>query len=330
MIVSDTKCSEIMKELMISVVVCTYNRADLLSDVLKTLVNQSLNESFYEIIVIDNNSKDNTCKTVKELQRNHHNIRYVLENRQGLSYARNRGWQESNSKYVAYIDDDCKVPEQWLAVAKSVIENISPSVFGGPFYPFYNGRKPKWYKDSYGTHEPGKEARILNGKECVNIYGGNMFFKRTVLKSIGGFDPKFGMSGNKIAYSEETVLLKAISNKMPDQIIYYDPQLFLYHLVKQNKMKLFSIASVYFIHGRYNYYHSENKIVNLNLESNIKLRFLVISAKIITAFAFDFAFSFVRNNRKQYPYIQNYLKEHTFKYLMKLGMTYEKYTQINK
>ena len=89
---------------VISVVVCTYNRADLLASVLQSLCEQTLNCSHYEIIVVDNNSGDNTRAVTEDYCRRYPNVHYYLETSQGLSNARNHGWQVAKSKYVAYLD----------------------------------------------------------------------------------------------------------------------------------------------------------------------------------------------------------------------------------
>jgi hypothetical protein len=77
-------------------------------------------------------------------------------------------------------------------------------------------------------------ARVLANKETV--FGMNMFFRTSLLQSIGGFNSDFGMVGKKIGYSEETVAQLFIQQNMPDEIIYYDPLLYVYHLVATYKM----------------------------------------------------------------------------------------------
>jgi len=242
---------------LISVVICTYNRVDIFVDALKTICNQTLDASFYEVIVVDNNSSDNTAHVTKDFCEQFSNVRYCFESKQGLSHARNRGWREAQGVYVAYIDDDCKVPEQWLGVAKDIIERFSPGVFGGPFYAFYNTHKPMWYKDSYGSHVPFKEEKALNSQESVKIFGGNMFFCRALLEALGGFDVKLGMCGEKIAYCEETALILHISNTMTDELIYYDPRLYVFHLVRKKKMTVRWFVCSWFTIGQYSNYCSD-------------------------------------------------------------------------
>jgi glucosyl-dolichyl phosphate glucuronosyltransferase len=309
---------------LISVVICTYNRVDTLVDALKTICNQTLDTSNYEIIVVDNNSSDNTAHVAKDFCERFSTVRYCLESKQGLSHARNRGWQEAKGEYVAYIDDDCKIPEQFLAVAKSIIERISPVAFGGPGLAFYNSPKPRWYKHSYGSQTPFKEARILKGIEITKIYGMNMFFRRSALQASGGFDPKLGMIGDKMAYYEETAVLLHIAKTMPEEIFYYDPALYVYHLVQEERMSFRWFAKAVISLGRYSVFCNVSDMTpgtgRLVLLRHIILQLLLLLRHFVRGFLF--------RNRTVYVYYQNYLHECTYLHLFKLGKLYAQYQQM--
>ena len=75
-----------------SVIVCTYNRSGLLRRALEALCRQTLASSEYEIIIVDNNSHDDTRVVGEDFRRRFSHIRYCFEVQQGLSHARNRGW----------------------------------------------------------------------------------------------------------------------------------------------------------------------------------------------------------------------------------------------
>lgn len=291
---------------MISVVICTYNRCDLLMQVIKTLVNQKLSSKLYEIIVIDNNSRDNTKDVVNQIisQNPDKSISYVLETKQGLSHARNCGWKEARGEYIAYIDDDCKASEQWLEVAKRIIDQYSPAIFGGPYYAFYSSPKPKWFKDSYGSHTLGNKAHLMGYNEFV--HGGNIFFRKSLLQKIGGFDPKLGMVGSKVAYGEETMLQVYVRNSMPSELIYYDPELYVYHLVRPEKMSLKwnLINKIAEGSDSYRLFQSkETKLYKISMFSLIK----------DIVFLFVDLFGVFFRNKKKYPHFENYLYERIFK-----------------
>lgn len=302
---------------MISIVVCTYNRSALLADLLHTLGEQTLPPADYEIIVVDNNSTDDTHAVVAGLQKRIRNIRYCLESRQGLSHARNHGWQTARGTYVAYMDDDCKAPPHWAAAAQTIAEQVAPAVFGGPHFAFYNTPKPRWFKDSYESHTHGDAARPLTPNEYLN--GMNIVFRKSVLRQIGGFKPELGMSGNKIAYGEETDLVQRIHTTLPDECVYYDPDLFVYHLVRADKMTLRWIIRHHISIGRYAYrvFGADSPFA----APPGQLLWQTIRAPL--ALAGHLVAAFLWRDRKKYSYVQNYLYERAFKRLQALGSLYE-------
>lgn len=305
--------------IMISVVICTFNRAELLNDVLATLSKQTLEPTRYEVIVIDNNSQDNTRDITEGFCRNYPNIRYFFETRQGLSYARNRGCQEAKGKYLAYIDDECKVPEQWLAVAMNVIDRFSPIVFGGPYYSYHKTSIPCWWKEGYGEFRLSDTARSLIPGELLK--GANIFVQRRLIKKVGGFNVNLGMSGTKIDFGEESELQRRIRETMTDGLIYYDPDLYIYHLFRPEKMRWRYQIQSRFVGGR-----NISKIFcddTAHTTSLSRIKLPVYATLTIFIFLASFFIGVLRLNRKRYPYLQNYLYEKTFGYVQTFGLIYE-------
>lgn len=107
---SEVKLERINK---ISVVIATKDRLEALKNYgLKGLLEQDFNDADYEIIIVDNNSKDGTFEYIKSL--NDKKIICVREVKNGASAARNRGVNEASGEIVAFIDDDCLVDNKWL------------------------------------------------------------------------------------------------------------------------------------------------------------------------------------------------------------------------
>jgi glucosyl-dolichyl phosphate glucuronosyltransferase len=297
------------KNELISVVICTYNRADLARQAIASALAQDFPKSEYELLIVDNSSTDLTCAMAQEFCQAYPNIRYVLENKVGLSHARNRGWQEAAGEYVAYIDDDCKVPPTWLLAASKVIEQVHPVAFGGPSYAFYNSQKPAWFKDEYGSHVQGQEMRPLKAREYLD--GMNMFIRADALEQVDGFNPDFGMKGKKIAYGEETDLIYRLREQSEE--IYYAPEVFVYHLVRTEKMSLWINLVMSFSGG---YYYA--KIPKQSQRSNFIVN-MVQTLKVVLKIARSLCWDLLRRDRNIYPFFQNFLYEVSFQLVTDLG-----------
>src|SRR5574340_52790 len=98
-----------------SVIICTYNRADLLKESILSVQNQDFPSDQYEIIVVDNNSADDTKDVVTETAKDSPvRIIYVFEGKQGLSHARNTGINNSDGEIIVFTDDDVEAEKSWL------------------------------------------------------------------------------------------------------------------------------------------------------------------------------------------------------------------------
>lgn len=228
-----------MENLLLSVVICTYNRDKLLTYCLKSLVDQTMDKRLYEVIIVDNNSTDSTSTVVKQFIESQPNFRTVLETKQGLSYARNRGWQEAKSPYVAYIDDDAKANPDWCERIVNAFLTVEPepAAVGGRIFPWYEAEPPEWFTDSLEIRTWGSEAGFL---KSVNAFygfsGSNMAFPIEVIKKYSGFSPEFGMIGKKMQMGEETFLFVKIYSENP--YFWYDPGIMVYHWVPIRNMTI--------------------------------------------------------------------------------------------
>ena len=231
----------------ISVVICTYNRAKFLKNCLDSLVDQTADKSLYEVIIINNNSNDNTLEVAEKFVKSQPNFRIFIEEKQGLSYARNFGFQKALSSWVAYIDDDAKAHPNYIERALYIIENYDFDCFGGVFFPLYESSKPKWLLEEYVSNK-GKLNRTALLPNLRFTNGGNNIFKKSVLYSVGGFSTRIGMKGDGISYGEET-RLQVLSRHLGYKIG-FDPELLVDHMVLVNKFGIKWWLVSAFIHGR--------------------------------------------------------------------------------
>ena len=222
---------------IISLIICTYNRDDLLEPCLSSLVNQNADRELFEVIVVNNNSTDNTQKIAEDFAKEQPNFRVVTEMTQGLSHARNRGYKEAEGDYVAYIDDDAKAPPDWVERILKAFEKVTPSpvAVGGKYHPWYEEPPPPWFTDDIEVRTWGeKEGFLQPPRAQYGFSGSNMAFQKSLLQSYGGFSPGFGMDGGKMGLGEETELFYRIYKDYP--LFWYDPKIIVLHLVPARNM----------------------------------------------------------------------------------------------
>jgi glycosyltransferase involved in cell wall biosynthesis len=217
--------------LKISAVVCTYNNASLLRNTLDSLIKQTLPPQEYEIIVVDNNSTDNTKEVVLEFQQQcSHQIHYVLETTQGLSAARNTGIQQSNGPIISFIDDDAEADPNWLAAMVEAF-NQHPDAWGvgGNIFAIWDAKRPAWLTDDFLP-----DLTIINrGPDKLKLTrtqimaGVNCSFRREVFTEVGDFPTDLGRVGKSLLAGEEAELclrmhLQGISMyNIPDVVVFH-------------------------------------------------------------------------------------------------------------
>ena len=231
----------------ISIIICTYNRAELLNETIKSLLNQTVEVSHYEIIIVNNNSTDNTAEIVRGFIDRYNNIRIVLESKQGLSHARNRGYKEAAFDWVAYMDDDAKAFPNYVERILYIIENYNFDCFGGVYLPWFKNKKPKWYKKDWQTNRNLKHETGELGPDKY-FSGGNCVFRKDLLQKSNGFNTKIGMKGNTPAYGEETLMINDL--RKLNYRIGFDPELKVDHYVDEYKQKVTWFFKSSYAHGR--------------------------------------------------------------------------------
>ena len=224
----------------LSIIVATYNRAQQLLGTMETLVGQDIPAAEWECIVVDNNSKDDTQKCFDEFAKTHSefNLRIVREEKQGLSFARNRGIEESCGEIIAIIDDDELVNKDFARGYIELFDNYKNAVAaGGRVVPRYPSGKPSWL--SHFTEIP-----IANPTDWGNAIrkfpkgkipaGGNMAFRREILLKYGGFDTSLGRIGGKLTGGEESDLFERLANDGVE--FWYAPDSIIYNIIGKEKL----------------------------------------------------------------------------------------------
>lgn len=193
----------------ISVVVCTYNRAALLREALRSLFAQKVENVSYEIVVIDNNSSDDTPATVESLKAESPvNLRYFHESKQGNAYARNAGVEQAEGSIVAFLDDDVVADEKWLATIKSAFDRDPELAFvGGRVLPVWESDPPSWLNTSHWAPlallDYGTEQLNIGGQSPRGLLTANIAVRKEVFQQVGGFLPSLQRVKGSIGSMED-------------------------------------------------------------------------------------------------------------------------------
>ena len=222
-----------------SVILCTYNRSENLDCILQSLESQVLPISFsWEIIVVDNNSTDETPGKIREFaSASDLDIKYVKELNVGLSHARNRGVKEAQGNYVLFVEDDEIADKNLIREIYGTFQNYRCDCVGGRIYLKFEDDIPGWLSPELwgflGYLNHGDTSFQMDGKRYP--YGGNMAFKREVFDKIGMFNVKMGRIGKKLFGGEEYDLFQRLLISGAKGV--YQPNAIVFHRINKSRMQ---------------------------------------------------------------------------------------------
>lgn len=222
----------------VSAVICSYNRARFVIKAVESIFAQDFDKSRLEVIVVDNNSTDNTVALLETFRQEHpaYNFRYFVEQNQGVAFTRNRCVTEARGEIIAYLDDDSEAQPGWLSTIVSFFDN-HPEAFsvGGKITPRFLTGIPDWYSKYFnglvGSFDQGPSIKRLTGERYP--CGANMAFRKAAFEKIGYFNTLLGRSGTGLLANEEKDIYKRIL--AGGMQVYYLPSMSVLHAVEANK-----------------------------------------------------------------------------------------------
>jgi glucosyl-dolichyl phosphate glucuronosyltransferase len=190
-----------------SILICTFNRAGLLAETLGTIAVMHVDPTLqWEVIVVDNNSTDNT-RAVTELITPGFPVpvRVIFEPRQGKSHALNTGIEASSAEVIVFTDDDVQVAPDWLETGvRPLITRRDIDYTGGPVHPLWDATPPEWINGKPGILwgpialvDYGTESFIFEDRQRIPM-GVNMAVRRSLIARVGGFHPDLERSGSSL------------------------------------------------------------------------------------------------------------------------------------
>ncbi|MEN2413833.1 glycosyltransferase family 2 protein [Flavobacterium mesophilum] len=211
-----------------SIIVCSYNRYEFLKATIDSILEVIENRNDFEILIIDNNSKDQTVNIKQEYLGNNH-VKYFLELKQGLSHARNRGLNEALGDILIYLDDDIELVSNYFKTCDAIFANKDIIISGGKVLP-HKINIPAWLPLKYyhlvSVFDLGDQPKFVT---C--IMGGNFAIRRIDALKIGLYDTALGRNGKKLGGGEEVDYQNRA--RLMGYKIYYDPKQNILHKINE-------------------------------------------------------------------------------------------------
>ncbi len=196
----------------VSIIIPVHNEEKTIANCIESVLNQNYKD--YELIIVDNNSVDNTRKIINFFEKKSKKIRYFFEEEIGRGPARNAGERKSKGEIILMTDSDCIVPVDWIEKAiQPIINNEADAVQG-----FEKSSENGFWSKQYQIRAEKKfKGIILQGKQILgNIDTKNFAIKKSLLKLIG-FSSEDYISGNdtdiSIKLSKTDAKIKFLNNE---------------------------------------------------------------------------------------------------------------------
>ncbi len=237
----------------ISVILCTFNRSRLLQAALESAVASRMpSGTGWEVLVVDNNSKDQTREVVEDFSHRYPGrFRYLFEGRPGKSYALNTGIAAAKGDALAFMDDDVTVAPEWLQNLVEPLREGKLAGTGGRVVPRWTTEPPSWLpNEGWASTGPlvsfdrGDQGHILE----ESPFGTNMAYLRRAFEQYGGFRVDLGPCPYNEIRNEDSEFARRLLRA--GERLYYVPSAVVYHPVTEDRLTKKYFLTWWFDKGR--------------------------------------------------------------------------------
>ncbi len=219
--------------------VCTFNRSGDLRELLEGALAQETGGAFsYEVLVVDNNSTDDTRRVVESLiAGGQNNLRYLFEGRQGRSNALNTGRDAVRGAIYALADDDLMLPKDYLMKIFTAFQaHPEVSFVGGKVLPLWKSDVPAWLTQQHWSAiamaDYGEQEFYSDSGTQINLLAGA--FRVADVKAVGGYHRELGVSKGTTGGTEDAELHTRLWRAGRKGL--YLPHLWLHHKVEPHRV----------------------------------------------------------------------------------------------
>jgi succinoglycan biosynthesis protein ExoM len=194
-------------EPLLSFLICTYHREDLLELCIRSIQSQKdIDADECEIIVVDNSDEGTAAAVVSRLAKTSTvPIKYVQAHPANIAVARNAGVRAASAEFVGMIDDDMVVDADWYSHARAALKSLHYDVYSGPVYPMYEDPKQATSQSDAFFHRhmdvvSPTPLRIMGSQRTRGYIPAtsNSIFKRArCFSDAPAFDTHYGKSGGE-------------------------------------------------------------------------------------------------------------------------------------
>jgi glycosyltransferase involved in cell wall biosynthesis len=254
-----------------SVIICTYNRSTTLEASLDSIIKQEFPVEQFDIVVVDNNSSDDTKAIIEKIAASSPvKITYLFEVNQGLSYARNAGIKSASGEILAFTDDDINAESTWLGNLVAVFNTPEVACAGGPLKPVWPSERPDWLTDdmlpaiAISEFPSARNSGEFKGPDYP--WGANIAFRKEVFAHTGMFPTNLGRIGTSLLSNEELEICRRIEAR--GLRICFAPNAVIHHKIAPERL-----AKVWFLH-RYYYQGRSDALLDMATGIDIYKRFI--------------------------------------------------------
>lgn len=201
----------------VSVIIPTYNRADLLPRAINSVLNQTFKD--FELIVVDDGSTDNTKELISDFQKKDNRIQYIWQENSGApAKPKNTGIKNSKGEFLAFLDsDDEWLPEKLEKQLKLFEKDKDLGIVGCNCWNIYVGEKYRKTKYRIKNNTKDNPIRIL--EDCFIFSSSSVVIPRFVFNDVSLYDESFKVSDDWDLYIR--ILKKYRFNFVDDFLLNY-------------------------------------------------------------------------------------------------------------